>query len=211
MQIRDDYQRTASYYDFLCSRGLRSIRTNIRTCLRYYGATNIIDICCGTGEQLRMLANDDVFLTGIDISHAMLARARHKGPAAIHYLETDACSLPFPDNEYDGVIIMLALHEKTLQQQRCIFKEASRILRRNGRIIVADYAAIPEGYYSTLIGKVLIPLIERLAGLDHYHNYKDWMAQGALQGFLENHCAGKISFISPHAQGCIHIYAVSCT
>lgn len=209
MQTRDDYQRTASYYDFLLSRGLRSIRTNIRTCLRHYDVTNVIDICCGTGEQLQMLGNENMLLTGIDLSEAMLAKARSKSPATIHYLETDACNLPFPDSEYDGVIITLALHEKTATQQQLIFKEACRIVKHDGHIIVADYAAVPEGYNSTLIGKVFIPFIERLAGLDHYHNYKDWMAQGALQGFLENNCTGTISLISQHAKGCIHIYAIS--
>ncbi len=209
MQTRDEYQRAASYYDLLLSRGLRSIRNNIRTCLRHYGAANVIDLCCGTGEQLRMMHDDRMLLTGVDLSGAMLAQALKTSPSSIHYLETDATRLPLPDNEYDGVIITLALHEKTARQQQLIFQEACRILKHDGHIIIADYSIVPERYDSALVGKIIIPLIERLAGLDHYHNYRDWMDQGALQGFLKKHCHGKLSLISPHSKGCIQLYAVS--
>ena len=209
MQGRDEYQYTASVYDFLLSRGLSSIRNNICTFLKHCGARNVIDLCCGTGEQLRMLSNEDMLLTGVDLSQAMLARARDKGPSAIHYLETDATNLPFPDDEYDGVIISFALHEKSAFHHEAIFREACRILKHDGHIIIADYSTPPSEYASFMVGKVLIPIIERAAGLDHYHNYRDWMNQGALEGFLQRKSPGKLTLIAPHSSACIQIYAIS--
>jgi ubiquinone/menaquinone biosynthesis C-methylase UbiE len=209
MQGRDEYQYTASIYDFLFSRGLRSIRTNIRTFLKHCGARNVIDLCCGTGEQLRMLSNEDIVLTGVDLSQAMLARARNTSPSSIHYLETDAANLPLPDDEYDGVIISFALHEKPAFQHEAIYREACRLLRHDGHIIIADYSTPRPGYASFIVGKVLIPIIERAAGLNHYHNYRDWMNQGALEGFLQRKSPGKLTLISPHSKECIKIYAIS--
>ena len=209
MQGRDEYQYTASIYDFLLSRSLRSIRNNIRTFLKHCGAKNVIDLCCGTGEQLRMMSNEEMLLTGVDLSHAMLTRARDKGPSSIHYLETDATNLPLPDDEYDGVIISFALHEKTAFHHEAIFREACRLVKHDGHIIIADYSIPQPGYASFMVGKILIPIIERAAGLNHYHNYRDWMNNGALAGFLQRNSPGKLTFISPHSKECIQIFAIS--
>ena len=79
MQVRDEYQNIAAIYDVLFSRALREIRSHICTTLTHLRTKTVIDLCCGTGEQLRMLEGDDILLTGVDRSQAMLARARHAG------------------------------------------------------------------------------------------------------------------------------------
>ncbi len=209
MQAKDEYQHTALIYDFLFSRSLRSIRHNIRTFLKHCGAKDIIDICCGTGEQLRILGKEDMLLTGVDLSQAMISNARNKSPSSIHYLETDATRIPLADAEYDGVIISFALHEKPAIHHQAIFKEACRLVRHDGHIIIADYSTPTSNYSSFLVGKVLIPVIERAAGLNHYHNYRDWMKQGALEGFLQKNSPGTLTLIAPHSRECIKIFAIS--
>lgn len=209
MQGRDEYHHTALFYDFLLSRGLRSIRNTICTFLTHCGAGNVIDLCCGTGEQLRMLSHRDMLLTGVDLSRAMLNRARTTSPTSIHYLETDATNLPLPKDEYDAVIISFALHEKSAFHHEAIFSEACRLVKHTGHIIIADYATPPPAYTSFTVGKFLIPIIERAAGLNHYHNYRDWMQRGALEGFLERSNPGKLTLIAPHASDCVRVYALS--
>ena len=205
MQGKDEYRNTAAIYDLLFSRALRKIRSNVRTVLLHCHAKNVIDLCCGTGEQLRMLACDQMLLTGVDLSQAMLTRARETSPDTIQYLEADAGNLPLPDNSHDGVIISFGLHEKTASQHEAIFREACRLLTPEGSIIIADYCTPPTGPVSQLMGKMFIPAIERAAGLDHYHNYRDWMADGGIDGFLERNSPDKLSLISPHFNGCIKI------
>ncbi len=209
MHLKDEYKNTAAVYDLLFSRALRSIRHNICTFLTHYRAQNVIDLCCGTGEQLRMLNKNEIRLTGVDLSSSMLVRARKNSPASIQYLEADASRLQLPDASYDGVIISFALHEKTALQHTAIFREACRLLRPDGHIIIADYSLPPAGISPLLLGRMLVPAIERAAGINHYHNYRDWMETGALEGFLARENPGKTTLIAPHFQGCIHLYAVS--
>jgi len=209
MQERDEYKNTAFIYDLLLSRGLASIRRDICTYLRRKNATNILDICCGTGEQLRLLSNDNMQLTGVDISPAMLSKARATSPSSIHYLETDATNLSLKDNGYDGIIISFALHEKSATHHEAIFHEACRLLKNTGHIIIADFCTPTTVYTSQIVGKLLIPIIERAAGLNHYQNYRYWMEQGALEGFLQKHSPGKFTLVAPHTRNCVQIYSVS--
>lgn len=209
MQGRDEYKNIAALYDTLLSSAMRSIRNTICTVLKHCEAVNIIDLCCGTGEQLRMLYREEILLTGVDLSGAMLQQARAKSPGSIHYLETDASNLPLPDSEYDAVIISFALHEKPSFVHEKIFQEACRLVNHGGNIVIADYSTPPAGAAAYVAGKVLIPLIERAAGLNHYHNYNDWMEGGALEGFLQRQNRGKLTLVAPHSKGCSSVYVIS--
>ncbi|HIP38922.1 MAG TPA: class I SAM-dependent methyltransferase [Desulfocapsa sulfexigens] len=209
MQTSDEYQKTAAIYDLLFSGALKPIRHNIKTFLRHSKAKAVLDLCCGTGEQLRILDGNDMLLTGVDLSQAMLARARQVSPESIHYLEADASNLPLPDSEYDGIIICLALHEKPTRQHEAIFKEACRLVKPEGHIVIADYSIPPPGFKSIVPGKILIPIIERLAGLNHYTSYKYWIKHGGIRGFLEREHSGKVTLIAPHFKGCINIVTLS--
>jgi len=209
MQNRDEYKHTASFYDLLFSKRLASIRGNIRTFLKHCKATNVLDLCCGTGEQLRLLSCDDMVLTGVDMSPAMLTRARATSPAAIRYLESDASKSSLPESTYDAIIISFALHEKSVSQHTAIFHEACRLIKHTGHIIIADYCTPASGYSSYILGKLLIPAIERAAGSNHHSNYKTWMGLGAIDGFLQENSPGKRTLIAPHFKDCVKLYAVS--
>ncbi len=209
MQNNDEYQNTAPLYDLLFSRPLRPIHETIRTCLSHNKARNVIDLCCGTGKQLRVLATQDMLLTGVDISQAMLNQARKKSPSSIHYLESDASATKLPSAQYDGVIISFALHEKKAKQHEAIFKEACRLVHPRGQILIADYCTPPEEMLSQILSTIVFQSIERLAGINHYHCYKDWMVSDAVEGFLARNNPGKLSLISEYFNGCVKLLSVS--
>jgi ubiquinone/menaquinone biosynthesis C-methylase UbiE len=77
--------------------------------------------------------------TGLDLTPAMLARARRKAMA--HNLELqldqgDARALPYPAARFDVVILHLIL-AVTPHPER-VLVEAARVLRSGGRVLVLD-------------------------------------------------------------------------
>lgn len=209
MQNNDEYQEIAPLYDLLFSRPLRRIHETIRTCLTHNKAKNVIDLCCGTGQQLRVLSTQDMLLTGVDISQAMLNQARKKSPSSIHYLESDASATKLPSAQYDGVILSFSLHEKNAKKHEAIFKEACRMVHPRGHILVTDYCTPPEEILSQLLSTIGFQSLERLAGINHYHCYKDWMASNGVEGFLTRNNPGKLNLISAYYKGCVKLLSVS--
>jgi len=210
MEQNDEYKKIAGIYDFLFSRALRNLRNTICTCLSHSKAKNVLDLCCGTGEQLRMLAaNNDTLLTGVDLSQAMLNQARQKSPDTIHYLECNGGNTQLPSAKYDGIIITFALHEKPARQHQAIFSEACRLLHPDGQILIADYCTPALKFSSQCMSHLAFRSVERLAGINHYHCYKDWMADDGVEGFLYRNNPGKLSLISEHFKGCVKLLSVS--
>jgi len=71
----------------------------------------VLDIACGQGRMSRWLAGLDAEVTGVDISAAMLGKARTAGPDAITYLHADVTSLAgwWDGRPFDGATCELAL------------------------------------------------------------------------------------------------------
>jgi 2-polyprenyl-3-methyl-5-hydroxy-6-metoxy-1,4-benzoquinol methylase len=71
----------------------------------------VLDIGCGQGRMSRCLAGLGADVTGVDISAAMLERARAAGPATISYIQADVSSdLGWWDGRpFDGCTCEMAL------------------------------------------------------------------------------------------------------
>ena len=203
--MHDEYEKAAARYDSLLTRPLHSIRSSIAGFAISQQAKSIIDLCCGTGEQLQMLSGSNLQLTGVDLSPAMLAVARKKNKGAIKYLESDASATGLPSHSFDIAMISFALHEKPASLRSAIFCEAKRLVKKTGTLIIAEYSVTPAGILAALCGNILIPIIERSAGADHYRHYRDWMNKAAIGGFLQTSHTGSSILISSHLQGCIQI------
>jgi SAM-dependent methyltransferase len=111
---------------------------------------HVLDIGCGTGTQAiaswrRVQPGGSVI--GIDISEKMLAAARRKARRAglaIDFRCADAAQLPFEDNRFDVVTITTVMHMVPEVRRRLCLREASRVLRPGGRLLVIDYAGDPK-------------------------------------------------------------------
>ncbi len=196
----DEYQKTAVKYDFLLSRPMRAIRNSITAVIAEHGHQRILDICCGTGEQLRLLHDNNRSLTGVDFSPAMLKQAKSKSPSSIHYIEADAGTVDLPVNTFDCVIISFALHEKPSTTASAIWDKAWELLGDGGHLLLADYCMIPENLRGRFVGRGAIPIIERLAGKEHYSHYIAWCKSGFLEGFIKKKGV-QAQKISHHFQG----------
>jgi ubiquinone/menaquinone biosynthesis C-methylase UbiE len=98
----------------------------------------IADIGCGTGRHWnKILKNNPLTLNGFDVSPGMLERLKTKFPMANTYQITDDF-LPFiPDATYDVIVSTLTVAH--IQNIEGALKTWSRILKKNGDIIITDF------------------------------------------------------------------------
>jgi ubiquinone/menaquinone biosynthesis C-methylase UbiE len=77
--------------------------------------TRLLDVGTGPGYLLGHLARvrPDLSLWGLDFSHDMIRRARHRAmapQAAPRWLVADACRLPFPSGVFGQVVATFTFH-----------------------------------------------------------------------------------------------------
>jgi ubiquinone/menaquinone biosynthesis C-methylase UbiE len=103
----------------------------------------ILEMGCGNGYWLRILAKKGAKCTGIDRSEKQIElanRIEKESGLGIHYFRMDADNLKgIKSNSFDGIILMRILLEiKSLSKIKQIFKEANRVLKNEGFIIISD-------------------------------------------------------------------------
>ena len=95
----------ASIYDFILYPFLNKTRQKTAKIINQLNPESLIDICCGTGNQLKYLNHTKIKLTGIDHSEVMLKAAKN-----LNCYNQDAREIQFPDKYFDMALIQLALH-----------------------------------------------------------------------------------------------------
>ena len=205
---RDEYSLTATLYDYCLTPLLKKFRTDISTVIQHRGHRRVLDVCCGTGDQLRLLESETKELIGIDNSEAMLARARRNCGEHTVLILKDATQLDFPEDRFDCAILSFALHDKHPTQRDLIFSQARKVVAQGGSLIVTDYSKETSGIKGFLLGDILIPVIERLAGKDHYRNYLSWQRDGGIETFLQQR-SDRVDIISRRFGGSVFCCAVT--
>lgn len=92
----------------------------------------VAEICCGSGEALRLLRGRYRRGVGVDISVSMLKAAR-RGLAGddILFVHGDATRLPLADARFDAVFCLGGIHH--VNDRARLFREVARILKPGGR------------------------------------------------------------------------------
>jgi SAM-dependent methyltransferase len=103
----------------------------------------VLDVACGPGLVVCAFARVVRFATGIDVTPAMLERARalaaERGLGNVAFRLGDVDPLPFPDAAFSIVTCRFAFHHFTDPQ--AVLAEMRRVCRPGGRIVVADLTA----------------------------------------------------------------------
>jgi len=181
--MSSDYDFVAKLYDPLLYIFLRSIRKKVMNELQDYKEQSIIDLCCGTGNQLKILAkNQFKSLHCLDLSPSMLQVAKKTPFNHIKYYHEDATKTSFENETFDIAIISFAIHEKDRETQEKFLNEAYRIIKNKGILLIVDY-----DYDQQTPGfvKGFINLIERIAGKEHYRNYKNFIKNNGLSSLIK--------------------------
>ena len=110
------------------------------------GPASVLDLCCGTGDLLLLVAQKaaaDTTLAGIDYSLPMLELAARKAARVkreVSFIYGDASRMPFPDSSFDCVGISFAFRNLTYRnplRDRSL-SEVARILKEGGRFVIVE-------------------------------------------------------------------------
>jgi SAM-dependent methyltransferase len=143
-----------------------------------------LDAACGTGAVTQQLVARGHDVIGIDISEAMLTRARKAVPEA-RFIAGDLTNLPLADGEVDHVVCSLALAH--LSDLRPFFAEAARVMRPGGHLLLVD----ARGHFT---GSTRYPLVKQapdgrvgyIAG--YSHSLGDYLRAALPHGYLVRAC-----------------------
>ncbi len=122
--------------------GIQAIKTRALRYLDLRAGETILDIGCGSGDDVRRIAEfvrPGGSVVGIDSSRTMIEAAEMRTPTGqseVRYLVKDVHNLEFADSTFDGVWC-----ERTLQHVNDparVIQESRRVLRQGGRMVLID-------------------------------------------------------------------------
>jgi demethylmenaquinone methyltransferase/2-methoxy-6-polyprenyl-1,4-benzoquinol methylase len=118
--------------------GERAFRQLALIGLTFQPDTQVLDLCCGSGQATQFLVQRSPHVTGLDASPRSLRRAQQNVPEAT-YVEAFAEAMPFADQTFDLVHTSAALHEMRPEQLQQILQEVYRVLRSQGCLTLVDF------------------------------------------------------------------------
>ncbi len=186
-----DTRHIAGIYDLLLYIPSIDIRRRTVEIVQRLHPERIIDVCCGTGFQLKMLASLDCLAVGIDLSPGMVSAAK-RGKISVPCSLQDAGNLAFRDETFSLSMITFGLHEKDRETAKRIVREMIRVTRRDGRILITDYEITGR---TSRFSRGTISTIERIAGKEHHAYFRDYHDAGGMGPLLP---AGRLEIEEEH-------------
>lgn len=117
---------------------------------------DVVDFGCGTGVLTVELARWARKVTAIDRSQGALGqaedRARREGLTNVTFLEADLHALPLGPGKKDLVVASQSLHH--VEDPAAVLREAARILKPGGRIVVLELMPHAESWVRERLGHV---------------------------------------------------------
>lgn len=108
----------------------------------------ILDVGCGTGRFLLQLrrAFPRAKLYGLDLSPYYVRQATDVLARAtdVSLIVENAENMPFADGFFDAVTSVFLFHELPRSVRRAVMREAWRVLKRGGRLVVCDSAQLSD-------------------------------------------------------------------
>lgn len=105
--------------------------------LKLFDGCRVLDLGCGTGRYLHRAAQPGTWVVGLDLSRAMLARARQgiTPEVSVSWVQASVARLPFLPEAFDRVMSGLVLdHIDDLQY---FFLQVAASLRPGGRLVMS--------------------------------------------------------------------------
>ena len=131
--------------------GLQQIHLEMISLAGLRDGHRVLDVGCGTGNLLRSTGRQHagVELVGLDPDPKALAQAGRKARRAgltVRFDRGFAQDLPYPDGSFDRVFSSLMLHHLDVAAKNTLLAEVHRVLRPDGRLILADALVDDRGH-----------------------------------------------------------------
>ena len=173
------YRWNAPIYDLTRWTILRRRRLAV-SALELQAGETVLELGCGTGLNfalLRRQVGPGGTIIGVDLSEAMLKRARRRGGNEVNLICADAGRLEL-NCEVDAVLAAYSL--SMVPDWRASLKRTCALLRPGGRIVVLDFGAV--GPCSGRLRR----LFDRYLALNHVETGRDFGGQfRSLLGVVE--------------------------
>jgi ubiquinone/menaquinone biosynthesis C-methylase UbiE len=156
--IRDQFTRQATPFSTAAPIANEAALKLIVEAAQAEPADAVLDVACGGGIVVCAFAPLVRHATGIDMTQAMLDRARtlaaEKGVANVTWREGEVEHLPFPDGSFTIVVTRFAMHH--FLDPAAVFREMLRVCAPGGRIVVVDTYASDDPAKATAFNRLEI-------------------------------------------------------
>lgn len=182
MPPSDPYRRLARVYDLLIEPMQAGVRRVALSVVPPQPTWRVLDVGCGTGTGMAPYVEAGCAVAGVDVSPAMLNRARARlGDAAELHL-TDGGGLPFADGRFDLVTTSMVLHEVPEEARPGLLDEMARVARADGRLLLIDFRFGSLRGWKGPLFRMLSAVIERFSG--HYSQFRSFKRSGGVPGVV---------------------------
>ena len=138
--IRSEFTRQSDSFARVAATGFGEILDLIVGFVPADQRASWLELACGPGAISRAIAPRVGRVQGVDLTPAMIEKAREEARAAavgnVEFEVGDATALEFADASFDGAVTRLSLHHIPLAQR--VLEEMARVVTPGGSVIVSD-------------------------------------------------------------------------
>jgi|SRR5262245_20463004 len=197
-RVRRIFDKQAPKYDESMSRFERWLFAGNREWVAARAEGRVLDIAAGTARNLPYFPAG-ASVTGIELSPEMAAIGRQRAEDLGREFEMvvgDATDLPFADESFDTVVCTYGLC--TIPNDAAAVREANRVLRPGGRILLAEHVRSPNPVVRTL-QRIAEPFAHRFGGDHLLREPLDHLAAERFEvDELERQRAGWVELVAAH-------------
>lgn len=182
MNKQRTYDRIAGLYDILDLAFEHFRYKPLRRALFEGLSGDLLDAGVGTGRNLPFYP-EGARVTGIDLSPAMLRRARRRRDklgAQVDLRQMNVMDLDFADQRFDAIVATFLFCVLDAEHQKPALEELRRVCRPGGVIRILEYA-VPESPVRRFVMKLWAPWVRFAYGAAFDRNTEQYLEAAGLE------------------------------